>query len=148
MPFIDVKSLTKVFLFGALFFICTFGFTQNSIEKKQNKNTDPELLINYASSLNELASSKSYLKSLRLVESKNWDSVIIETNKALLVEKNQVLKDVLNYYRADAFIQIQLYYQAEKCLIKIPSSFKYYFNVEICLAEICIHREQFKEAIR
>lgn len=148
MPFIELNRLTKVFLFGALFFICTFGFTQNSTEKKQNKIADPELLINYATSLNDLASSNSFSKSLKLVESKNWDSVIIETNKALLVEKNQLLKDVLNYYRADAFIHIQLYFQAEKCLLKIPSTFKYYFKVEVCLAEISIHKEQFKEALR
>jgi signal transduction histidine kinase len=149
MPNIEVNKMIKVFLLGALFFIYTSCFTQNSIKNNRNNSSnDPELLINYAVSLNSLATSKSYLKSLQLVQSENWDSVIVQTNKSLLVEKNQQLKDILNYYRADAFIHLGLYFQAEKCLFKIQPSFKYYFNVEICLAEICIHREQFKEAIR
>lgn len=147
MPIIEVNKIMKVFLIGALFFHSINLFSQKSTSFSQKKD-DIVLLDDYALSLKNKAKSSSYLNTIKFVKSKSWDSVLIESNKALLVEKNPILKDFLYYYRAEAFFDLNLFFQAEKCLQKVRPSFRYYFKIEICLAEICLHREQFKEALK
>ncbi|MCC6702845.1 MAG: tetratricopeptide repeat-containing sensor histidine kinase [Fluviicola sp.] len=128
----------KVLLFGALFFHNFCGYSQ-----PVSKNS---LLNDQAVELSKKHELPLINKIVYFSKLKNWDSVIVNTEKIIPTVKNKTILDYLHFYRGEAFLRKEMQNQALKEFNQIKPTFDYYFKVHLYQSEIYMSNNQFDKA--
>lgn len=108
-------STFKVLLLGSLFFNTFYASSQKgetAIAFETAKQFKHPLLY----------------KIIRFSKQKNWDSVLVNTDKLNSTEKNITILDYSHYYRGQAFMQKKMYKQALIETNKVSPKFTFYFK--------------------
>lgn len=125
-------------LFGALFFLSMNGFSQDGSKRV--------LMKHQALYIAKTTNQPIIKKIVAFTEAKNWDSVIVNTEKVIPSIKNKKTLDYLHFYRGEAFLRKDMQNQALKEFKQIKPTFLYYFKVHLYQSEIYMSNNQFDKA--
>lgn len=85
-------------------------------------------------------------KIIRFSKQKNWDSVLVNTDKLNSTEKNKTVLDYSHHYRSMAFLQKKMYKQALIETNKISPKFIFYFKTHYNKGVIYFSTNQIEKA--
>lgn len=133
-------NLIKVSLFGTLFLV--------SMHVSAKRNKSNQLLDQKAL---QLAGSRTDLqvfsKTIAFVQSENWDSVLVNTQKLLQQQRNQKLLDFIHYYRGEAFHKKNIFRYAMREFNLVRRDFEFHTMVRFNKAGIFLSWEKYDRAL-
>ena len=126
--------MLKTFLLITLLYSCTLF--------SQNKNERVDFLFKKVNT-----KEPDFLKTKHFFLSKNWDSVLIYSSKALLTKPDTSLLPYYHYMRGYSFMKKKLFSETQKEYQHISPNAPFYYKVILNLGGIALEQRQFKKAI-
>ena len=132
-------QLTKTFYFLTFIYSCSFVFSQ------ENKNTKHELFLKTIQTLDKRDDNIN--KTIHFFSLQEWDSLLVYSSKALLVNKNKEHLNYLHYMRGYCFMKKKLFNETKKEYTLIAHDFPFYYKIIRNLGGIALEQHKFKKAI-
>lgn len=129
----------KTFLLVTLLFLYSFIFPQE-------KNKDQFYF--FKKEINKLGlRENNFIKSSHFFIEKQWDSVLVSSSKALLLNKQQNISNYIHYMRGYSFMKKKIYKESLKEYEKVTTNFPFYYKIIRNLGGIALEKGSYKEAI-